>query len=39
MSNTYTYDPKSANEQRKAELKDITEKLEQGVQAVFNSSQ
>lgn len=39
MSSTYTYDPKRANEQRKAELKDITEKLEQGVQAVFNSSQ
>ena len=39
MSSTYTYDAKKAAEQRKAEMKDITEKLEQGVQAVFNSSQ
>lgn len=32
-----TYDPKQAIVQRKEELKSITEKLEQGVLAVFNS--
>ncbi|SCY11096.1 ArdC family protein [Butyrivibrio sp. INlla14] len=31
------YDPKEAAENRKAELKDITEKLEQGVKDVFES--
>lgn len=31
------YDPKEAAENRKAELKDITEKLEQGVKDVFAS--
>lgn len=35
MSNTHDFDPKKAAEQRKAELKDITEKLEKGVQDVF----
>lgn len=39
MASTYQYDPKKAVEQRKSEMKDITEKLEQGVQDVFNSSQ
>ncbi len=39
MASTYHYDSKKAAEQRKNEMKDITEKLEQGVQDVFNSSQ
>ena len=39
MSTTHEFDPKKAAEQRKEELKDITEKLEKGVQDVFSSSQ
>ena len=39
MANTYQYDPKKVAEQRKAEMKDITEKLEKGVQDVFSSEQ
>ena len=39
MSTTHEFDPKKAAEQRKEELKDITEKLEKGVQDVFGSSQ
>ena len=39
MSNTHDFDPKKAAEQRKAELKDITEKLEKGVQDVYSSEQ
>ncbi|MDD6536887.1 MAG: ArdC family protein [Prevotella sp.] len=39
MGKTYEYDPKKAAEDRKTELKDITEKLEKGVQEVFNSEQ
>ena len=39
MGNTVTYDPKKSAEERKAELKDITEKLEKGVQEVFGSEQ
>lgn len=31
MGNTVAYDPKKSAEERKAELKDITEKLEKGV--------
>ena len=39
MGKTCEYDPKKAAEDRKTELKDITEKLEKGVQEVFNSEQ
>lgn len=39
MSYTKDFDPKKAAEERKAELKDITEKLEKGVQDVFSSEQ
>ena len=34
-----TFDPKAAAEARKAEMKDITEKLEKGVEGVFQSDQ
>ena len=37
MGSTVAYDPKKSAEERKAELKDITEKLEKGVQEVFGS--
>jgi hypothetical protein len=39
VNNTHDFDPKKAAEQRKAELKDITEKLEKGVQDVYSSEQ
>ncbi len=39
MGNTTNFDPEKAAEQRKAEMKDITEKLEKGVQEVFGSEQ
>lgn len=39
MGKTTNFDPEKAAEQRKAEMKDITEKLEKGVQDVFNSEQ
>lgn len=39
MGKTTNFDPEKAAEQRKAEMKDITEKLENGVQDVFNSEQ
>jgi len=39
MGNTTNFDPAKAAEQRKAEMKDITEKLEKGVQDVFGSEQ
>lgn len=39
MSYTKNFDPKKAAEERKEELKDITEKLEKGVQDVFVSDQ
>ena len=38
-SKTTNFDPEKAAEQRKAEMKDITEKLEKGVQEVFGSEQ
>ena len=39
VNNTHDFAPKKAAEQRKAELKDITEKLEKGVQDVYSSEQ
>ena len=39
MGKTTNFDPEKAAEQRKAEMKDITEKLEKGVQDVFGSEQ
>lgn len=39
MGKTTNFDPEKAAEQRKAEMKDITEKLEKGVQEVFGSEQ
>lgn len=39
MGKTTNFDPKKVVEQRKTEMKDITEKLEKGVQDVFGSEQ
>lgn len=39
MSYTKNFDPQKAAEERKEEMKDITEKLEKGVQDVFASDQ
>lgn len=39
MGKTTNFDLEKAAEQRKAEMKDITEKLEKGVQDVFSSEQ
>lgn len=39
MGNTINFDPEKAAEQRKAEMRDVTEKLEKGVQDVFGSEQ
>lgn len=39
MGKTTNFDLEKATEQRKAEMKDITEKLEKGVQDVFSSEQ